>query len=63
MMDYVGQRYMLPVEHLNPLTMQRFIDEIMAGREEIAAVIRTHGEAAAEKAEENAAYAIELLEK
>ncbi len=61
MMEYVGQHYMLPVENLNPLTLTRYIDEIMAERDTITASIRINSETIANKADKNTILALNLL--
>ena len=61
MMDYVDQKYTVPVENLNPMTLERYIDDIVANRAAIAAGIQNMSIDASLKADENAACAIELL--
>ncbi len=61
-MDYIGQRYTVPVDNINPVTLTRFIDEIMANRAAITESIAKTAENAAKSARNTAKSAIELIE-
>ena len=60
-MDYIGQGSCLPVESLNPITLNRMIDEVMANHDEISAALRLAADKAAELAKANAKKAIEII--
>lgn len=61
MMNYMGQNLHVPVEDPNPITLCRYIDEIMKNRDEIKTNLAEISESAAEKSAENARLAIELI--
>lgn len=62
MMEYMGQRFRVPVEEPNPLTICRYIDEIMLSREKIAEELSKISHEAAVKAQENARLALSLID-
>ncbi len=61
-MAYLGQNYIESARHLNPLTLQRHIDEILQNRPRICQELEAAGTAFREKAEENTAMALQLLD-
>ncbi|MEE1047876.1 MAG: hypothetical protein U0M60_10675, partial [Clostridia bacterium] len=61
-MDYAGQTYRVPVEEPNPVTLRRYIDEIMQNRDEISAKLIAVAEESERKAAENAIMATGLIE-
>lgn len=61
-MDYAGQIYRVPVEEPNPVTLRRYIDEIMQNRDEISAKLIAVAEESERKAAENAIMATGLIE-
>lgn len=62
MMEYMGQTYRVPVEQPNPLTLCRYIDEIMLNRDEISEKLSAISKDAAEKAQTTARLALELAD-
>lgn len=62
-MEYMGQKYNVPVENPNPITLCRYVDTIMNNRNEICENLRKISDNLGEKARENACFALELIEK
>ena len=62
MMEYMGQRLRVPVEDPNPLTLCRYIDEIMQNRDSICEKLAEVSKNSAEMALTNAKLALELIE-
>lgn len=61
-MEYMGQDFHIPAEEVNPLTLCRYIDDIMNNRSEICTALAKVSDDAAELAMENARLAISLIE-
>lgn len=61
-MDYIGQRYRVPVEEPNPISLCRYIDGIMENKKEISAALAPVADALTEKAAENVRLALELVD-
>ena len=61
-MRYIGQEFIEPVENINPITLCRYVDEIMKNPEALNQELMTVGEDAKAKALENTRLALELLE-
>ncbi len=62
-MDYIGQHYRVPVEAPNPISLCRYIDEIMENRDKISAELEAVAEVSAAKASENAQLALNLIKE
>lgn len=60
-MDELNQRYTLPVEDMNPMTLKRYIDEILLNRDEISAALMLSADKAVNQAKHTAYLAIENL--
>ncbi len=61
LMRYMGQKYSVPVESLNPVTILRYIEEILLQHDRISQELHQLGNAAMEKARQNPKQAIELI--
>ncbi|MEE1014368.1 MAG: polysaccharide pyruvyl transferase CsaB, partial [Clostridia bacterium] len=61
-MRYIGQEFIEPVESINPITLCRYVDEIMKNPEALTQELMAMGEDAKAKALENTRLALELLE-
>lgn len=61
-MRYIGQEFIEPVENINPITLCRYVDEIMKNSETLTQELIAIGEDAKAKALENTRLALELLE-
>lgn len=62
MMEYMGQRFRVPVEQPNPLTLCRYIDEIMLNHDNITKELAEISKDSAEKAQNTARLAVELTD-
>lgn len=62
-MDYIGQSYRVPVEEPNPITLCRYMDEIINSREKISDSLKANAEKYSQLASENARLALELINK
>ncbi len=63
LMEYSSQPYKVPVEAPNPITLERYIDEIINTKEEIREKLSSVSEEFSEKATENTRLALELIGK
>ncbi|MBE5039999.1 polysaccharide pyruvyl transferase CsaB [Ructibacterium gallinarum] len=61
-MHYIGQEYTASVEHVNPLTVCRYVDKITKEYEELTAKLKEAGKISGEKAVENTQLALNLLD-
>ena len=61
-MEYMGQDFRIPADGLNPLTLCRYIDDIMQNRSEITAELAKVSDGAASLAMENARLALSLID-
>ncbi len=61
-MHYIGQEFIQPVESINPLTLCRYVDSIMASHQKLTQELQTVGEDARQKALENTKLLLELLD-
>ena len=61
-MKYLGQDFTEPVTDMNPLTLCRFIDEILATHSDLAKELKAAGIESEKKAEINTQKALELLD-
>ncbi len=62
-MDYLNQHYIESARRLNPLTLRRYLDEIIQNHEKICRELTAVSEASRSKAEENVALALSLLDR
>lgn len=62
-MDYLNQRLTLSAKNPNPLTLRRYIDEIMTEQGKIRNELTGVGAALQEKAKENVSLALSLLDR
>ncbi len=62
-MEYMGQKYNVPVENPNPITLCRYVDAIMSNHNSITENLRQISDELGKKARENARFALELIEK
>lgn len=60
-MKQVGQKYMLPVDDLNPETLKTYIDSVIQNRDEIVKRLSAAADIAAREAQRTAEMAIKLL--
>ncbi len=60
-MDYLGQDFTESAEQINPLTLRRYVDQIMEYRDRYHTELKTAGEISLQKAKENTALALTLL--
>ena len=63
MMEYMGQRLRVPTENPNPLTLCRYIDEIMQNRDRIRENLAVVSDNSSKMALTNAKLALELIGK
>ena len=61
MMDYMGQTLRVPTENPNPITLCRYIDEIMQNKSEISEKLAEISTKASENASNNAKLALNLI--
>jgi polysaccharide pyruvyl transferase WcaK-like protein len=61
-MHYIGQEFIQPVESINPLTLCRYIDSIMASHQKLTQELQTVGEDSRQKALKNTKLLLELLD-
>ncbi len=62
-MDYLNQRLTLSAKHPNPLTLRRYIDEIISSQEKIRGELTQAGITLQKKAAENVTLALSLLDR
>lgn len=60
-MEYIGQEFTCPARDINPLTLLRYVDEIMQRRDKLCEDLAASGAAFEEKASENTRLALSLL--
>ena len=60
-MRYIGQEFTEPVEHVNPITICRYVDRIVAEHDTLTAALKSAGQESENKAIENTRLALELL--
>ncbi len=63
LMDYSNQPYKVPVENPNPLTLERYVDDIMENIDTIKEKLNNVSEDFSEKATENTRLALKLIGK
>ncbi len=61
-MSYMGQNYIASAKHLNPVTLKRWVEEIMQRHNELTDAAKKTAALCEEKANENTALALELLD-
>lgn len=61
-MDCIGQHCRVPVEEPNPISLCRYIDDVMKNRNEISNELAIIAESSSKKAAENARFALELID-
>ena len=61
-MHYIGQEFIQPVESINPLTLCRYVDSIMASHQKLTQELQTVGEDSRQKALKNTKLLLELLD-
>ncbi len=62
-MDYLNQRYIASARRLNPLTLRRYIDEILKNRETLCQELARASQVSQALAEENVTLALSLLDR
>ena len=62
-MRYIGQEFTESAKRVNPLTLQRYIDEIMKNHERLCEELKAAGAQSGAKAAENTELALALLER
>ena len=62
-MRYIGQEFTEPVEHVNPITICRYVDRIVAEHDTLTAALKSVGQESENKAIENTQLALELLDR
>ncbi|MBO5363979.1 MAG: polysaccharide pyruvyl transferase CsaB [Clostridia bacterium] len=62
-MDYLNQHYVESAKRLNPLTLRRYIDEIIRNHDRLCRDLSEASERSLRKAEENVALALSLLDR
>ncbi len=62
-MDYMGQKYNVPVEAPNPITLCRYVDTIMSNRNSIVKNLKEVSDKLSKTAEENPRIALGLIGK
>ena len=62
-MRYIGQEFTEPVEHVNPITICRYVDRIVAEHDTLTAALKSAGQESENKAIENTRLALELLDQ
>ncbi len=62
-MEHMGQKYSVPVENPNPITLCRYVDTIIENRNSIIENLKNISGELCEKAKENAVFALDLIEK
>ena len=60
-MEYIGQEFTCPARDINPLTLLRYVDEIMQRRDKLCEDLAASGAAFEEKASENTRLALSLF--
>ena len=63
LMDYSNHPYKVPVEDPNPLTLERYVDEIMDKKDDIKEQLKAVAEDFSDKATENTRLALKLIGK
>lgn len=61
-MHYIGQEFIQPAESINPLTLCRYVDSIMASHQKLTQELQTVGEDSRQKALKNTKLLLELLD-
>lgn len=61
LMRYMGQKYSVSVENMNPVTILRYIEEILLQHSYISTELKRLGNEAMEKARQNQKMAVELI--
>lgn len=62
-MNYLGQDFTESAERINPLTLSRYVDQIMEYQDRYRKELETAGAISRQKAEENTALALTLLDQ
>ena len=60
-MDYIDQKYSISVDNLNPVTITRYIDELILSHDDIVADLKNTTALAKEKALDTAKLAVDLI--
>lgn len=60
-MDYIDQKYSISVDNLNPVTITRYIDELILSHDDIVANLKNTTALAKEKALDTAKLAVDLI--
>ena len=62
MMQYIGQDLIQSVDAINPITLCRYVDKIIASRDTLTKQLQAVGEESRQRALENTRLLLELLD-
>lgn len=60
-MNQLRQKYMIPIDNLNPVTLKRYIDEVMLSRDDIVEQLKSSAQTAVSEAKRTAQLAVDEL--